>query len=172
MSTLLNSRVAKTMCIQMSCPANLGIEMADMPVATPAPPASREAIPVPDIPAINYRKPDTSYTYSDLSVQDPTLQTSTLEKFERGYPLSVCKMPQRLYYFYQNYERCSRHWHGLRFVNYIIAVLIKFLFSHLDFKWGHLAFVISHILCTCAVNSFTMCLVGQACCVYYSNKPS
>lgn len=49
-----------------------------MPVATPTP-------PLPDTPAINYSKTDTSCTWSDVSVQDPTLQTSTLEKFERTH---------------------------------------------------------------------------------------
>ena len=76
-------------------------EMAEIvPVATPSPPVPRESIPVPDTLAIDYSRPaDTSCTSSDVSVQDPTLQTSTPEKLKRRYPLRERKSSQRFYSF-------------------------------------------------------------------------
>ena len=58
-----------------------------------APPASREAIPVPDTPATDYGKADTSCKSSDVSFQDLILQTLTPEKLRERKP------PHRFYSF-------------------------------------------------------------------------
>ena len=72
--------------------------MAEVPVATPTPAASKETIPVLDTPGIN-SKPDATLASQDLSMQDSKPQTYNYipEKPERRYPLRERKPPQRFY---------------------------------------------------------------------------
>ena len=82
---------------------------------------------------------------TDVSVQDPTLQTATPEKLEQRYILRERKQPQRFYWSYLNYENCSRHLHAFLLVHDVIVVLGFFFFLPL-FQEG--ASVISRTLGT------------------------
>ena len=97
-----------------------------------------------------------SCIFSDVSVRDPTLQTSTSEKLERRYPLREHKPPHTFSWSYLNYENCSRHLHALLLVHDVIVVLGFFFCLPLFQEEAN------PVLCACAVPSmFTTCSGGH-----------
>ena len=83
---------------------------------------------------------DTSWTSSDVSVQDLTLQTSTPEKLKRRYPLRKRKPPQTFY----SLTRITRTVY-MRLLHQLTFILGFFLFFLSFISKG--AFVISRTLC-------------------------